>query len=434
MTDNTIAPPTAHATLSPSARHRWSRCPGSVRECKKYPDERSSPAAIDGTHSHSLLEVCIEKGIRADVLIGKTISDDDGDFKVDAERAERVQFALDYVTRRKDELGVSVVHPEGKVNPESLVGRKDMSGTVDVQIVTDDVFEIIDYKDGMNPVNAVDNHQLEQYGFGALAPYIANDKVPFNTITMTIIQPKLRMKGMVGISSQSVPIAEFMAKLPTLIAEAAATDNPNAPLVPGDEQCKYCRAKGSCTAMANQAMKQAGITFDNLDFAKQSADKEPTEMTDQQIREILEAAPLLRQMIEGVEKEALRRFEAGKTIDGLKAVRGRGSRQWSFDDEVMAEKLKKMGIPKSSLWKTSLLSPAQAEKVVWTKRNGDTVQLTERQLKTMSTEYVKMTQGKLTVVSSSDDRPAVQLSAASMFEAISETVAPVFPALPSWLS
>lgn len=48
-----------HANLSPSKRVRWSRCPGSIREERQYPDERLSPAAIDGTHTHTLLNWCL---------------------------------------------------------------------------------------------------------------------------------------------------------------------------------------------------------------------------------------------------------------------------------------------------------------------------------------------------------------------------------------
>ena len=39
-------------------RDRWSACPGSVREEAKYPDT-SSPAAVDGTHTHTLLDKMI---------------------------------------------------------------------------------------------------------------------------------------------------------------------------------------------------------------------------------------------------------------------------------------------------------------------------------------------------------------------------------------
>ena len=52
-----------HATLSPSKRHRWAACPGSVREERAYPEDRSGPAAIDGTHTHTLLDKCIKAGL-----------------------------------------------------------------------------------------------------------------------------------------------------------------------------------------------------------------------------------------------------------------------------------------------------------------------------------------------------------------------------------
>ena len=145
-------------------------------------------------------------------------------------------------------------------------------------------------------------------------------------------------------------------------------------------------------------------------------------MTDQQLREIIESAPLLRQMIEAAEAEALRRLQSGVVIEGIKAVRGRGSRGWSITDEQeMAEKLKKFGLPKDVIWTTKLISVAQAEKATWTKRDGTNVQLTDRQLKTMKSEYTKQSEGKISVASASDPRPAVTLSAAPMFTAVVPT-------------
>ena len=174
-------------------------------------------------------------------------------------------------------------------------------------------------------------------------------------------------------------------------------------------------------------MKASGISFDDL--SAQAANKEPTTMSDEQIKEILESAPLIRQMLESVEAEALRRFNAGQPIAGLKAVRGRGSRGWSLADEEMAEKLKKMGMPKDIIWKSSLITVAQAEKIKWTKRDGSEDQLSPRQLKTLQTEYVKKSDGKLTVVAESDERPAVVTTAEHLFD-----VVPVVDVLPSWLS
>jgi hypothetical protein len=427
----------AHAQLSPSKRNRWALCPGSIREEAKYPEQSGGAAAIDGTHTHTLLEVCLKDGdVDASFHIGVEMEDDDGKFVIDKERAARVQIALEYIYKRLDNS--MTLLSESKVDPAFLLGRDDLSGTVDVQIIGNGVLELIDYKDGMAPVDAKGNMQLEQYAYGVLAGYKlpVNGAYPFDTVRMTIIQPKLAMKNMNPISSFDVSVRDLMANMGTIIRQAAATDAPDAPLVPGESQCKYCRAKGNCSALASNVMKEVGIMFQpivnqTLDVAQQSADKDPTAMNDAQIRQIMEAAPLMRQLLEGVEKEALRRLKAGQSIDGLKLVNGRGSRAWALPESEIAEKLVKMGIPKTAVYETKLVTPAKAEKLTWTKKDGEVKQLTERQLKTMEQEYVVKMAGSITVVPESDSRPAVILNAAPMFSAVQ---APAVEALPAWLS
>jgi hypothetical protein len=433
-----------HAMLSPSKRSRWALCPGSIREEAKYPDTGSGPAAVDGTHSHTLLEHCIKSGKAAQFYVGELMTDHDGSFHVDADRAARVQTALDYIDQRKTELILSGVQgayilTEARVDPEHLLGRSDLSGTVDVQIIGGDVLELIDYKDGMGIVSAEGNLQLEQYAYGVLAGFKlpVNGAYPFKTIRMTIIQPKLAVKGMRPITSYEVPVSHLLANMGTIISQAAATDAPDAPLVPGESQCKFCRAKGSCSALASNVMKEVGIMFQpvvtqTLDVAQQSADKDPSTMDDAQIAQIMEAAPLMRQLLEAVEKEAMRRMEMGQVIPGLKLVNGRGSRAWALPEEEMAEKLIKMGIPKSAVYETKLVTPAKAEKLTWEKKDGTKVALTDRQLTRMEQEYVVKLAGKLTVVPESDGRPAVITNAAPLFSAVE--AAPAVEPLPSWLS
>lgn len=441
---------TDHATLSPSSRSRWKRCPGSVRETIGLPDQPSGPSAVDGTHSHTLLEHCIKADL-ADPLnmVGVKMKDHDGEFVVDRARAERVKIAVDYIRGRiKDEQiangwGTTVLL-ETRVNPEYLLGRKDLSGTVDVQLTLRYSVELIDYKDGFNPVSAENNDQLEQYAFGVLAGYKlpVNGDYPIKFITMTIIQPKLALRGLNPISSHTVTVQEMLGKISQIVVEAAATDNPDAPLVPGEVQCKYCRARGSCSALATNVMKDIGVMFQPMvqsapvdEISHQTASKDPNTMTDQQIREIMEGAPLMRQLLDSVEEEALKRFKAGISIPGLKAVNGRGSRNWNLSDEQIAEKLKRMGVPKDHIWETKLVSVAKAEKLTWEKTKAGEkvrVQLTERQRKTLDAEYVTKLAGKLTIVPESDSRPAVIMNAAPMFAAV-ESV-PVVDSLPAWLS
>jgi hypothetical protein len=428
-----------HAKLSPSKRSRWALCPGSIREEAKYPDTGSGPAAADGTHSHTLLEHCIKNGLSDPMdQVGETFTDHEGTFKVDADRAARVKSAIEYI-RERSMNGLFSVISEQKVDPEFLLGRKDLSGTVDCQIIGPDFLELIDYKDGMGVVTAEGNMQLEQYAYGVLAGYKlpVNGAFPFSRVIMTIVQPKLALKGMKPITSHEVTVKSLMDNIGTIVLQAAATDKPDAPLVPGESQCKFCRAKGSCAALAGNVMKEVGIMFqpvvtETLDVAQQSADKDPAQMDNAQIRQIMEAAPLMRQLLEAVEKEAMRRMESGISIPGLKLVHGRGSRAWALPEEEMAEKLIKMGIPKSAVYETKLVTPAKAEKLTWEKRDGTKVSLTERQLKRMDQEYVSKLAGKLTVAPESDGRQAVIMNAAPMFSAVE--AAPAAESLPSWLS
>lgn len=406
---------TTHKKLSMSGAPRWGVCPGSIRECAKYPEESSGAAAIDGTHTHTTLETSVTKQISPAELVGQTLSDHEGEFVVDKDRAERVQFALDYINSRQIDLGFPELHSEMKVDLVRMYGRDDAGGTADVVLVGDDVVEIIDYKDGMGPVDP-ESWQLKGYGFCIISMFGGEKFVmKQKTMRLTIIQPKLRAKGHPGISFVDIPMSTFMAQEWDFNRMITATDDPNAPLVAGDH-CNYCRHRGACTALSDKAMGAAGIVFPNLDVAQQAADKDPTTMSDQQIREILEAAPLIRQMLEGAEKEAMRRFNAGKPIDGLKLVAGRGSRSWAYPDEEMAEKLKRFGLPKDAIWKTSLISPAQAEKVTWQKRDGTAKQLSDKQLKLMASEYIKKSDGALKVVPVSDERPAVSSDVSHLFQ------------------
>lgn len=438
----------SHAPLSPSARHRWGLCPGSRREEAKFPEGVSGPAAIDGTHSHTLLEHRL-KGLR--VKVGESLTDHEGTFVVDQERIDRVKVALDYINTRVDELTklygyVPLVMSERKVNPHPILGRDDMSGTVDVTILTHGVIEIIDYKDGRVLVEAMDNLQLDQYAYGVLAdPEFFDRHTAYSpdVVRMTIIQPRLKQP----VSFFETTVGELIDNKCIIIAQAAATDDPHAPLVPGESQCKYCRAKGTCSALAGHVMKEISVMFQPIEsLAQQSAQIEPTTMTDEQIRQIMEASALVMQMIDGVEKESLRRLNAGQIIPGLKLVNGRGTRVWNLSEGEIEAKLKVMGAPASAIWVKKIVSPAQAEKMKWgTEEEGKS--LSARQIERMKKEYISTIAGKLTVALESDDRPAVIMNAAPLFGAVDPLVgavdplvdaipeaAPAAPTVPSWLS
>jgi hypothetical protein len=237
----------------------------------------------------------------------------------------------------------------------------------------------------------------------------------FKTVRLTIIQPSVLGQ----IDYWDTSIEHLMTTRDEIIKAAEAADDPNAPLIGGDH-CKWCPHKGACTASTTALLERSGIVFNEITIAQQAADQNPAELSNEKIAEIVTSAPLIRSLLEAVEAEADKRLNAGTSIPGLKLVNGRGSRKWAYDDTEMEAKLKKLGIPKDTLFTSKLITPAQIEKVQWNKRDGTPVRLTPKQLLQVENEYIVKFAGKPTVVPESDPRPAIEQP---KFE----------PVLPDWL-
>ena len=418
-----------HARLSPSSAHRWMLCPGSIREEAPYPDT-DSLASIDGTHSHTLLENCLALNKDPMLFVGETLVDHSGEFEVDIARAERVSVAINYVAQRKAELGVCSVRAEDTVNAGLWLGREDMAGTADVQLISDNILEVIDYKDGYVPVKAKNNPQPLIYLLGAIWPYLVEREIPFSEFRITIIQPKLIEQGIDPVWKWDLTIVDLAPFLGELKTAAAATDYSEAPLIPGEKQCHWCPHKANCSALGEKVLTEAQVLFDGvMADPKDIAAHDASNYQNVKLGEILEALPLINQFLGAVEEEALRRMQEGKHIPGMKVVRGRGSRKWKIEDETLLAKFKSMGIPKDKCYSQKLLSPAQAEKVTWENRKKEKKTLSERQQKVLHEEYIEKTPGKLTVVSESDSREAVVFDAKELFKDVTVT-----PEIPAWLS
>lgn len=422
---------TTHAKLSPSSRHRWQLCPASAAACTQYERDKanSSAAAIDGTHSHTLLEACLKGKEITDPmsLVGLILADHEGQFAVDKARATRVQVAVDYIKHRAAEMVPVEIISEKSVSPVALTLRDDLSGTVDVQLRTPDILEIIDYKDGMNPVSAENNPQLEQYAVGVLSELLEKGHGWPTIIRMTIIQPKLLEKHLSPISSHDVMKDDLTERiLPKLIDEADATDDVDAPFVAGEKQCMYCPHRGNCSAAATYTLEKSGVKFGPIP-SQLPAPESSTTMTDERLAQLVEAAPMLRKMLEGAEAEAVKRMSSGHEIAGLKVIRGPGRREWNKNPEEIATRLKQMGMPKDQIWRVSLVSPAQVEKAEWTTKTNVEKKLTEKQLAVLANDFIGKSEGKLTAVPVSDPHKGIEFGKTDkMFKPI--------PKQPDWMA
>lgn len=389
-----------HARLGPSNK-RWPHCAGSVREEERYPDI-AGEAAIDGTGSHLLLELCLQNNVQAvqydQQIIGVNHKDNMNGWMVAPDRIERVQMALDYITRRVNELkemfpGCNVlVESESKSDPGGAFGRDDWWGTCDITITArhamdpSEVYfiETADYKDGRGYVSEKNNTQNDSYLFGKLRPHVCSgpDLVrPFVNknigVRMTIIQPKTNPVVRYVCSTRpedNVSVETVIETADKLSDAAYATDDPNAPLVPG-KHCQWCKASpkrgGHCTAESNQSL-QVVESMSNTEmatgdqslfevFSQVMAD--PKSLTEDQLSELADAEPGIQAVFDKVKTEIKDRIDQGITVPGYAMVPGKGSNVWNEDEETIVKKLKARRLKNVDIFPPKLISPAQVLKL-----------------------------------------------------------------------
>ena len=385
-----------HARLGPSNK-RWPECAGSIREEERYPDIAGA-AAIDGTGSHLLLELCLQNNVQAEQydqqVIGVNHEDMPGGWFVLPDRIKRVQMSLDYVYRRVKELsdqfpGATItVEAEGKSDPGGAFGRDDWWGTVDITITVRDsmtaeclFIEVIDYKDGRGYVSEKDNTQLISYLFGKMRLYIASGPDlcrPFvaskvGGCRVTIVQPKTSTPIRYQCSTRhedNISVQSIIDAAIELDDAACATDKPDAPLVAG-KHCQWCKANpkrgGHCTADTDKSLEVMSnmndLTLNNNDVSlfeyigKAVAD--PKSLTVKQLTELADAEAGIQAAFDSVKKEIVERINQGETVPGYAMLPGKGSNKWNAADDIIAKKLKSRRLKNVDIYPPKLISPAQ---------------------------------------------------------------------------
>lgn len=400
----------AHARLSCSNK-RWPHCPGSVREEAQYPDV-AGDAAVDGTGSHLLLEMCLNNDYTPNFYEGRIIGVNHEDkpegWLVNADRIERVQMCINYLNRRKEELRSQFpdadikVEEESRSDPGGMFGRKDWWGTVDITItVVQDgkclFIETVDYKDGRGWVETEDNTQLLSYAGGKARPWIASgpdlvrpfhpERIPHG-IRTTIVQPKTSPP----VRYHDYTTAEVVDELVSLSWSATKTDWDDAPLVPG-KHCQWCKHKPNCTAQSEQSLEVLKMSNDVVTQDGQSLFEliegvigDVSEMGTQRLTELADAKAGIEAAFERVENELFTRLEQGQEVDGYALKPGRATRLWNEDEEEIVKMLKNRKLKRDDIYPPKLASPAQIEK---------NANLTDEQKEKIVKQYVTTKAGSL---------------------------------------
>lgn len=336
-----------HARLAPS-NHRWPKCPASPSVEANYPDIPGS-AAIDGTGSHLLLEHGIQlnrRGISLQTMLGVRIGENHEDkpegWVIDQDRINRVQYVLDYLNRRKEELlevfpGSEVrILSEHAVNPGLFFGRRDdWYGTSDLII---EVFttrpgeslklaycEICDLKDGSGWVEVKENSQLLSYLGGRAAMFPGGETIPCR---VTIVQPKTKPVVRYWDTDSDTVIAHCTE----LSKKAKLTDDPNPSFVPDQKQgkghCLWCKHKQNCEALAN-SMKGYEDVKTKTEIDRMSPDE---------LADYIRAEKQFGESFNYAKKVAINLINSGKKLPGY-TVAVNTSRAWKSDESIVLETL-----------------------------------------------------------------------------------------------
>lgn len=354
-----------HAKLSASGAHRWMACPGSVAAEDGIPD-RSSRFAEEGTRAHEVMEKAL--------ISGKPCSD----LTDDEEMAEFVQVYVDYVNSLRKPNDVLFI--EYRVDFSEWVPEG--FGTADTIIICGDTIIIVDLKYGKGvQVFVKDNPQPLLYALGAYAAFgfLFEPK----RVRMAIVQPRLD-----HIDELEISLTDLLKFGETVRQAALDTKNPNAKRVPGDKQCRFCKAKATCPALYKLTEQALLADFEQLDEAPPA-----NRLTDDQMRTVLENKTLVEAWLLAVENLAKEKIASGASFSGFKLVEGRSIRKWK-DDNSAADELRKL-VSEDDIFTRKLISPAQAEKLLGKKD------------KVAIEDLIVKPRGTPTLAKDTDPRPAI---------------------------
>ena len=368
----------AHSEIGASGHYRWKACPGSVRLSRGLPN-RSSDFAEEGTDAHT---------VAAALLEGKPWP---VDVPYDEEMEAAVRVYVDYVA--------SIFGREGFAGSILIEHAFDLSsiykglfGTADCVIydASKRKLYVLDYKHGQGiPVEAFGNTQLLYYGLGALVtlPYEVEEA------ELGIIQPRCNHPDG-PIRTWQVNVTRLFDFAFEVYEDATRTEDRNAPLVPGGH-CRFCKASGICPSLHAQSTEVARREFgSHLSY-------DPVLLSD-----TLQKLEAVEAWAKGVKAFAYNELEHGREIPGWKLVEKRANRSWR-DEESAVEKLSSI-VPKDSLFKSKLQSPAQVEKL-----------LPKEHRKILADLVAKESSG-YALAEASDPRPPAKVSPHDEFTAIGE--------------
>lgn len=389
------------------------RCYGKLAMEKGLP-ESSSKYADEGTAAHAVAEMSLLQEQDAAAFVGRMIEVKNG-VKVECteEMAEAVQVYLDtvraipgdHVVEQKVDYSRYLFDEGQMAEGMTAFGTSDFTSVIEA----DREIVVVDYKHGRGvAVSAEENEQEMLYALGAISAYdLVYDIEDDWTVRLMIVQPRAN-----NISEWTTTVGalkEFALKAKIAARHAAYQYDGHAEpqLSPGERQCRWCKAKATCPALAGEVrdvVSAGAATADDfsdlthIEAAVTAAD------TDEWLSGAMAKVDLVEQWCKAVRAETERRLLAGVEVPGYKLVQGkRGNRAW-VNPAQAEEALKAMRLKTEQMYDLKLISPTAAEKL---HKAGE---IGPRQWAKVK-ELWAQAEGSPHVAPADDKRPALSLSA-----------------------
>lgn len=393
-----------HALLSPSGSKKWLGCSASLLCEKDIPNE-SGQAAINGTAMHAVSEDLLNRHIKGETTVTAAhykgvyvLNEGKGPIKAVAGKppagavfindefvtmverytdyalgiissAEYVKIEMraeltkllhpgyiaDFIDERTGETGEAPVKTFGTADLVAVIPRTDGSFMLLVS----------DLKTGRHAVDAKENKQLMLYALAILAKLQRLYNITL--VRLAIFQPYCGGPSEWDITPEGLGIfRKFASKraIEALDVYYGGKKNLKAShFKPSADACQWCRFNEKCNARTKAATQTGGTTATDADLGDDSH-----EMTPEALKAAYEKLPELRQHIATIEKAMHAALFAGTKIPGYKLVTGdKGNRKWS-DVAKVTEMLEGARIKRDMMFKESLISPTDAEKVFKTEK------------------------------------------------------------------
>ena len=320
-----------------STASRVIACPASVALVNQMPPKPSSKYADEGTLLHDVMSDLLASDAKPQDFLGRKYQGIELTQELIDEKILPALDALNQIDPDGEmELEVESRVSFGEALPDAF-GSTDVIGRLDNRTI------VLDWKFGSGvPVSAENNKQLLFYAAAArrtLATQWAFART--DSLELIIVQPPHIRRWVTDFKT----LDDFERELFKAVKLSSDAD---APYQVGDH-CRWCAGKPLCPLMTGAVERALQIKVEALPA--------------QHIGHLLKQADLVEAWITDLRALAFTMLENDAKIDGYKLVAKRATRQW-LNEPMAKQALKALGMTDAAMYKTELISPAQAEKVL----------------------------------------------------------------------